>query len=166
MDFMPNRFSNLFFDNFDNLKNLSQQLFTPSVPQMLADSSLHQKAYAIHQKALKTNTEKTVKQIERKRQRANVEIEMWGSTYNVPYAVLQSMMINVSQQAVDAIDAADQGYAMNSFLLSANELQERFSRTNQQRMTDYSIQKAKRHNLIDNIFSGIKIASGLFGAFL
>lgn len=162
---MPNKFSNLFFDNFDNLNNLAQQIFTPKVPQMLADPSLHRKAYAIHQKALKTNTEKTVKQIERKRQRANVEIEMWGSTYNVPYAVLQSMMINFSQQAMEAIDLADRQYAMNSFLMSANEQQAEFSRINQQRMTDYSIQKAKRQNLVNNIFTGIKIASGLFGLF-
>lgn len=162
---MPNRFSNLFFDNFDNLNNLAQQIFTPKVPTMMADASLHKRAYNIQKGALKDQNAHTVKQIERKRQRANVEIEMWGSTYNVPYAVLQSMMINVSQQAIEAIDLADRQYAINSFLMSANEQQAEFSRINQQRMTDYSIQKAKRQNYVNNIFNGIKIASGLFGLF-
>lgn len=162
---MPNRFSNLFFDNFDNLNNLAQQIFTPKVPTMMADASLHKRAYSIQKGALKDQNAHTVKQIERKRQRANVEIEMWGSTYNVPYAVLQSMMINVSRQAIEAIDLADRQYAMNSFLMSANEQQAEFSRTNQQRVTDYSIQKAKRQNFVNNIFNGIKIASGLFGLF-
>lgn len=158
-------FENLFFDNFDNLKRLSQQLFTPQVPQMLSDPSLHQTAYGMKKKALKKDAESTRKRIERTRQQANVAIEMWGAHYNVPHAVLQAMLINVSQQAIDVIDAAEQGYAINSYLMSANELQANFSRINQQRMTDYSVQKAKRQNLIGNIFDGIKIASGLFGWF-
>ena len=158
-------FGNLFFNNFDNLKQLSQQLFTPQVPQMLSDPSLHQTAYGMKMKALKKDAENTRKRIERTRQQANVAIEMWGMHYNVPHAVLQAMLINVSQQAVDVIDAAEQGYAINSYLMSANELQANFSRINQQRLTDYSVQKAKRQNLIGNIFDGIKIASGLFGWF-
>lgn len=158
-------FGNLFFNNFDNLKQLSQQLFTPQVPQMLSDPSLHQTAYGMKRKALKKDAENTRKRIERTRQQANVAIEMWGMHYNVPHAVLQAMLINVSQQAVDVIDAAEQGYAINSYLMSANELQANFSRINQQRLTDYSVQKAKRQNLIGNIFDGIKIASGLFGWF-
>ena len=155
----------MFFNNFDNLKQLSQQLFTPQVPQMLSDPSLHQTAYGMKMKALKKDAENTRKRIERTRQQANVAIEMWGMHYNVPHAVLQAMLINVSQQAVDVIDAAEQGYAINSYLMSANELQANFSRINQQRLTDYSVQKAKRQNLIGNIFDGIKIASGLFGWF-
>lgn len=155
----------MFFNNFDNLKQLSQQLFTPQVPQMLSDPSLHQTAYGMKRKALKKDAENTRKRIERTRQQANVAIEMWGMHYNVPHAVLQAMLINVSQQAVDVIDAAEQGYAINSYLMSANELQANFSRINQQRLTDYSVQKAKRQNLIGNIFDGIKIASGLFGWF-
>lgn len=158
-------FGSLFFDNIDSIKTLSQQLFSPSVPQMLSDPTLHTRAYAKKKEALEFDAKQKVKDIGEKKHEADVEIVMWGSKYNVPRAVLQAMLANVSQQAVEAINTADKIYATNSYLMQANEQQAMYSRINQQRMTDYSIQKAKRANLVNNIFTGIKLISGLTGLF-